>query len=151
MPAPPTRARRRCPQTFLLMVKADLENVGTLSLAKGKHICLDVKESAGNEQRNGVYVSANDNHELAGSKGTANVRGRAGSCARSRGCGLGARVRATRAPPSRPAAGRLASRHERSQEAQEPRARAARAADMHAAGGDKAPDPCPTRLQRIGP
>ncbi|KAI8465861.1 MAG: hypothetical protein J3K34DRAFT_435695 [Monoraphidium minutum] len=58
--------------TFLLYVKADLENVAALALKKGAHYCIDVKESAGSEQRDGVYVTANDTHELNGSKGNAN-------------------------------------------------------------------------------
>ncbi|KIZ05665.1 hypothetical protein MNEG_2291 [Monoraphidium neglectum] len=58
--------------TFVLHVKAELENVRTLSLQKSAHYCIDVKESAGSEQRDGVYVTANDTHELSGSKGTAN-------------------------------------------------------------------------------
>jgi hypothetical protein len=69
----PFPARITRPQTFVLHVKAELENVRTLSLQKSAHYCIDVKESAGSEQRDGVYVTANDTHELSGSKGTANV------------------------------------------------------------------------------
>lgn len=58
--------------TFLLYVKAELENVSSLAIQKGAHYCIDVQESAGSERRDGVYVTATDSHELAGSKGTAN-------------------------------------------------------------------------------
>ena len=40
--------------------------------APGAHFCLDVQESAGSERREGVYVTANEKHELSGSKGEAN-------------------------------------------------------------------------------
>ncbi|GBF90293.1 hypothetical protein Rsub_02399 [Raphidocelis subcapitata] len=58
--------------TFLLMVKAELEGVASLAPAKGAHFCIDVRESAGSEERAGVYVTAADTHDLAGSKGSAN-------------------------------------------------------------------------------
>lgn len=58
-------------QTFLLYVKADLENVESLAPAPGAHFCLDVQESAGSERRGGVYVHAGEKHELAGSRGEA--------------------------------------------------------------------------------
>ena len=34
--------------------------------------CVQVKESAGSESRERVYVSSTDQHEMSGSKGTAN-------------------------------------------------------------------------------
>ncbi len=58
----------------MLHVKADLENVKSLALVKGGSYCIDVRESAGSEQRDGVYVTAAETHDLAGSKGSANVR-----------------------------------------------------------------------------
>lgn len=58
--------------TFLLYIKADLENIASLSPVKGCSYCLDVKESAGSEQRDGVYVTAAETHDLSGSKGNAN-------------------------------------------------------------------------------
>jgi len=50
-----------------------MENVSSLSLVKGANYCIDVRESAGSEQRDGVYVTAAETHDLAGSKGNANV------------------------------------------------------------------------------
>jgi hypothetical protein len=61
-------------QTFVLYIKADLENVARLTCDRARtRWCLTVKESAGSETRDGVYVSGADAHELSGSKGTANL------------------------------------------------------------------------------
>lgn len=58
--------------TFLLYIKAELDNVASLSLDPGASFCFDVKESAGTEVRQGVYISPAEEHELSGGKGTAN-------------------------------------------------------------------------------
>eukprot|EP00879_Flechtneria_rotunda_P010158 GHRR01010619.1.p1 GENE.GHRR01010619.1~~GHRR01010619.1.p1 ORF type:complete len:164 (+),score=32.79 GHRR01010619.1:95-586(+) len=58
--------------TFLLYLKADLENVAKLEVPLPYRFCIDVKESAGSETRDRVYVTAAEEHDLAGSKGTAN-------------------------------------------------------------------------------
>lgn len=57
---------------FLLCVKADLEGISSLQLPPGTQYCLTVKDSAGEDTRSGVYVSADEVHELAGSRGVAN-------------------------------------------------------------------------------
>ncbi|EFJ43749.1 hypothetical protein VOLCADRAFT_109954 [Volvox carteri f. nagariensis] len=58
---------------FLLSIRAELENVESLSIPSSSHFCLDVKESAGSEEKKGVYVTSTEQHELSGSKGTANL------------------------------------------------------------------------------
>eukprot|EP00887_Chlorella_sp_A99_P001614 scaffold8.g1614.t1 len=58
---------------FLLCIKADLEGVASVSLPEARY-CLTVKNSAGEDVREGVYVSADEVHELSGSRGTANFR-----------------------------------------------------------------------------
>jgi hypothetical protein len=93
--------------TFLLYIKADLENISKIEVPAGGRFCVDVsssravqqasscsslptaaaapatlvdtncmhtqvKESAGSESRERVYVSSTDEHDLSGSKGTAN-------------------------------------------------------------------------------
>jgi hypothetical protein len=61
-------------QTFILYLKADLENVGRITCDRlSTRWCLTVKESAGSEERDGVFVTASETHELSGSKGTANL------------------------------------------------------------------------------
>eukprot|EP01026_Neomeris_dumetosa_P031729 TRINITY_DN2515_c0_g1_i10.p3 TRINITY_DN2515_c0_g1~~TRINITY_DN2515_c0_g1_i10.p3 ORF type:complete len:163 (-),score=24.27 TRINITY_DN2515_c0_g1_i10:469-957(-) len=57
---------------FLLYIKADLENISSIKLPEGYAYCLTVKNSAGEDVREGVYVSATEEHEMAGSRGTAN-------------------------------------------------------------------------------
>eukprot|EP01024_Parvocaulis_polyphysoides_P024997 TRINITY_DN22807_c2_g2_i1.p1 TRINITY_DN22807_c2_g2~~TRINITY_DN22807_c2_g2_i1.p1 ORF type:complete len:163 (-),score=28.22 TRINITY_DN22807_c2_g2_i1:75-563(-) len=57
---------------FLLYIKAELENIGSLKLPEGYSYCITVKNSAGEDVREGVYVSAAEEHEMAGSRGTAN-------------------------------------------------------------------------------
>eukprot|EP00198_Chlamydomonas_reinhardtii_P005159 XP_001694495.1 predicted protein [Chlamydomonas reinhardtii] len=59
--------------TFLLCIRAELDNVDTISIPSTTHWCLDVKESAGSEEKKGVYVTSTEEHELNGSKGTANL------------------------------------------------------------------------------
>lgn len=56
---------------FLLSVKADLENVSVLKAPPLHHWCLDVKQSDGEETRDGIFVSEEESHELTGSRGTA--------------------------------------------------------------------------------
>lgn len=85
--------------TFLLYLKAELENISKLEVPEGGRFCIDVsdtsstaaarrqptpssrvaavsptqvKESAGSESRERVYVSSTDEHDLSGSKGKAN-------------------------------------------------------------------------------
>ncbi|GIL76787.1 hypothetical protein Vretimale_8731 [Volvox reticuliferus] len=58
---------------FILSIRAELENVESLSIPSTAHFCLDVKESAGSEEKKGVYVTSTEEHELSGSKGTANL------------------------------------------------------------------------------
>eukprot|EP00877_Chromochloris_zofingiensis_P005867 jgi/Chrzof1/1533/Cz10g11130.t1 len=57
---------------FLLYVKGDLEHVAKITIPQDFRFNIDVQESAGTETRNGVYVTAAEDHELSGSKGTAN-------------------------------------------------------------------------------
>ncbi|KAG2483004.1 hypothetical protein HYH03_018085 [Edaphochlamys debaryana] len=59
--------------TFLLCIKVELDNVENLSIPATAHWCLDVKEGAGSEEKKGVYVTSLEEHELTGSKGTANL------------------------------------------------------------------------------
>jgi hypothetical protein len=59
-------------QTFILYIKADLENIGRITCDRlATRWALTVKEAAGAEQRD-VFVSATETHDLSGSKGTAN-------------------------------------------------------------------------------
>eukprot|EP00882_Tetradesmus_deserticola_P007366 GHRQ01007760.1.p2 GENE.GHRQ01007760.1~~GHRQ01007760.1.p2 ORF type:complete len:163 (+),score=60.18 GHRQ01007760.1:249-737(+) len=58
--------------TFLLYIKADLENIGKIDVPLGHSFCIDVKESAGSETRERVHVTAAETHDMSGSKGTAN-------------------------------------------------------------------------------
>ena len=54
-----------------LFVKAELENVTNFKAPEGHHWCLKVKNSAGEEERDNVYVSSEEEVELTGSRGTA--------------------------------------------------------------------------------
>ncbi|GAX85612.1 hypothetical protein CEUSTIGMA_g13027.t1 [Chlamydomonas eustigma] len=56
---------------YLLYVKAELENVGTLKF-KGTSFCIDVKEVGGDDIRRGVHVDASEHEEIPGGKGSAN-------------------------------------------------------------------------------
>ena len=56
---------------FVLYVKADLENVERLEAPPLHRWCLDVQESNGEEQRKGVWVSDEEEYEVAGSRGNA--------------------------------------------------------------------------------
>ncbi|KAF6266137.1 hypothetical protein COO60DRAFT_1475747 [Scenedesmus sp. NREL 46B-D3] len=58
--------------TFLLYIKADLENIAKIDVPLGHSFCIDVKESAGSETRERVHVTAAETHDMSGSKGTAN-------------------------------------------------------------------------------
>ena len=57
---------------FILYVKADLENVKELVAPKNHQGCIDVRQSNGEEVREGVFVSEEHEHEVSGSPGTAN-------------------------------------------------------------------------------
>ncbi|KAK9842024.1 hypothetical protein WJX81_004623 [Elliptochloris bilobata] len=56
----------------VLYMKANLENVVKISLPEGHTFCLDVKDSTGDDVREGVRVSSADDVELPGSRGSAN-------------------------------------------------------------------------------
>lgn len=56
---------------YVLYVKADLENVGTLEAPPLHRWCLDVKEPTGDETRTGVFVSDEEVLEVAGGRGEA--------------------------------------------------------------------------------
>mmetsp|Transcript_16612 Transcript_16612/g.28513 ORF Transcript_16612/g.28513 Transcript_16612/m.28513 type:complete len:170 (+) Transcript_16612:84-593(+) len=56
---------------FLLCIKAELENVGSLRLKEGASFCFDVQEGGGSEVRKNIHVSPLEEHELSGSKGSA--------------------------------------------------------------------------------
>ncbi|DBB17979.1 hypothetical protein WJX82_000373 [Trebouxia sp. C0006] len=57
---------------FLLQIKASLENVAKISLPEGHEYCIDVKNSTGDDQREGVRVTSTDEQDLPGSRGVAN-------------------------------------------------------------------------------
>jgi hypothetical protein len=57
---------------ILLEVRAELDNVNSIRLPKGTTYTLTVKNSSGEDTREGVEVSSADEVELAGSRGTAN-------------------------------------------------------------------------------
>eukprot|EP00892_Ulva_mutabilis_P007511 jgi/Ulvmu1/5131/UM021_0148.1 len=59
---------------FVLEVKADLENIATLELSEGYNYCIDVKNSTGEDQRDGVYVTSTNEEDLHGSRGTCNFQ-----------------------------------------------------------------------------
>ena len=60
-------------QLFVLHLRATLENVESLKLPNGYDFCVDVKESAGDEARERVTLSAAEEHELPGSRGVAHL------------------------------------------------------------------------------
>mmetsp|Transcript_8134 Transcript_8134/g.27036 ORF Transcript_8134/g.27036 Transcript_8134/m.27036 type:complete len:162 (-) Transcript_8134:49-534(-) len=55
-----------------LCVSLEHENVQSFIVPQGHSFCLDVKQSDGDEERKGVWVSVNEENELQGSRGTAN-------------------------------------------------------------------------------
>ena len=57
---------------FVLYVKAELENIASIKLKEDVRWCMDVKQANSDEIREGVFVSAAEEHELTGSRGTAN-------------------------------------------------------------------------------
>ena len=57
---------------FVLYLKATLENVGRVSLPDNHTFCLTVKNSTGEDVREGVRISADEVQELKDSRGTAN-------------------------------------------------------------------------------
>ncbi|GFH19447.1 uncharacterized protein HaLaN_16393 [Haematococcus lacustris] len=62
------------------------ENLGSLSLAKDATFTLDVREGGGTEVRKAVEVSSAQQHELAGSKGTAHFVMKFDKSSRSEAC-----------------------------------------------------------------
>ncbi|EQC36979.1 hypothetical protein SDRG_05800 [Saprolegnia diclina VS20] len=56
---------------FVLYVKADLENVGSIEAPALHRWCLDIKEPTGDETREGIWVSDEEELEVSGSRGTA--------------------------------------------------------------------------------
>merc|ERR1711865_762851 len=59
--------------TFVLWIKAELEAVSSIALGEGGHgWCFDVKEPAGYEEKEGIWVSPDEEIELNGSRGKAN-------------------------------------------------------------------------------
>ncbi|KAG6618548.1 DUF866 domain-containing protein [Phytophthora cinnamomi] len=57
---------------FVLYVKADLENVETLTAPELHRWCLDVKEPRGDEKREAVFVSDGDAVDVAGGRSEVN-------------------------------------------------------------------------------
>ncbi|OQS04086.1 hypothetical protein THRCLA_20979 [Thraustotheca clavata] len=56
---------------FVLYVKADLENIEKIEAPPLHRWCLDLKEPTGDERRQGVWVSEEEELEVSGSRGTA--------------------------------------------------------------------------------
>ena len=69
-PHPPPKNKK---QLFVLHLRATLENVESLKLPNGYEFCVDVKESAGEERRERVTLSAAEELELPGSRGVAHL------------------------------------------------------------------------------
>jgi hypothetical protein len=59
-------------QVFLLCINAELENVGALK-CNATSFALKLRESGGAEVKDNVHVSAAEEHEVPGGKGTANL------------------------------------------------------------------------------
>lgn len=59
---------------FILEVRIEMENVQSLELPEGYSYCIDVQNSAGEDAREGVYVTSASEEELTGSKGTCNFQ-----------------------------------------------------------------------------
>lgn len=57
-----------CAQTFALLVKAELENIGSLELLPGVGFCLDVESPDGGDRREGVIISDTEEYEVEGSR-----------------------------------------------------------------------------------
>ena len=74
-PQPPSSTHHpsNLAQLFVLHLRATLENVESLKLPNGYDFCVDVKESAGEESRERVTLSAAEEHELPGSRGVAHL------------------------------------------------------------------------------
>lgn len=70
----------------MLCLKVEGENLGSLSLAKDATFTLDVREGGGTEVRKAVEVSSAQQHELAGSKGTAHFVMKFDKSSRSEAC-----------------------------------------------------------------
>jgi len=58
---------------FALFIKADLENVAEFTPEEHASWTLDLKESGGSEERNGVVVSDEEEHEMPGGTGKAHL------------------------------------------------------------------------------
>lgn len=59
--------------TFVLWVKAELENVAEIAAPAGHAWCIDVQQAAGTEEKKGVWVDPAEEAELSGSRGVANL------------------------------------------------------------------------------
>ena len=57
---------------FVLSMKADIEGIEAIKKVPGQQWCLDLKQSGGEEVRKGVFVSDDEQVELAGGRATAN-------------------------------------------------------------------------------
>lgn len=58
---------------FALQIKADLTNVQEIQWDRSHQWCIDWQQAGSSERRDGVYISADEEHELSGSRGTANL------------------------------------------------------------------------------
>ena len=70
---PPLRAPPAAMPTFVLWVKAELENVAEIAAPAGHAWCIDVQQAAGTEEKKGVWVDPAEEAELSGSRGVANL------------------------------------------------------------------------------
>ena len=57
---------------FVLRFKADIENVEEISFPEHAQWCLNLKQSDGDEVKEGVYVSSEEEIAMSGSRGVAN-------------------------------------------------------------------------------
>ena len=57
---------------LVLYVKAELENIGSITFPGNIQYCFDVKDAQSDEEKKGVYLCADEIAEIDGSKGDAN-------------------------------------------------------------------------------
>ena len=65
---------------LVLYVKAELENVASITFPRNLQWCFDVKDAQSDETKEGVFVCAEDVAEVDGSKGDANFAMRFPDC-----------------------------------------------------------------------
>ena len=65
---------------LVLYVKAELENVASITFPRNLQWCFDVKDAQSDESKEGVFVCAEDVAEVDGSKGDANFAMRFPDC-----------------------------------------------------------------------